>query len=210
LEQSGDFRGQTTYPLSSKMTPLVYEMDVSSSCGPEDADFMAFIEVTSLVGGRNAVEDFLTSGLWTLGQQFGFEVETKEYPLSKVIVLMPQITTAIGQWESEATFVARIEKAANELVGRIILPSIMPIKGFSMGGSITFLNWLELSVNLALSQLGVSARFNRLLRQQLRRQGKPPVNDGVVENWFVLKRRPPLKSLLWALETQHKVCFKIF
>jgi hypothetical protein len=79
------------------MTPFVYEMDVPSSCGLEDADFMAFIEVTSLISGRDAVEEFLASGLWPLGQQFGFGVETKESPLSKVTTPMPRITTAIGQ-----------------------------------------------------------------------------------------------------------------
>jgi hypothetical protein len=100
------------------MTPLVYETDVSSSCGPEDADFAAFIEVTSLIDGHDAVEEFLASGLRPIGQQFGFEVEMKESPLSKVIVPMPRITTAIGQRESEATFVAQIEKVVNELVGR--------------------------------------------------------------------------------------------
>jgi hypothetical protein len=99
------------------MTPLVYEADVSSSCGPEDVGFVAFIEATSLIGGRDAVEEFLASGLWPLGQQFGFEVETKESPLSKVSVLMPRITTAIRQREFEATFVVWIEKAMNELVG---------------------------------------------------------------------------------------------
>jgi hypothetical protein len=39
----------------------------SSSCGPEDADFAAFIEATSLIGGHNAVEEFLASSLWPLG-----------------------------------------------------------------------------------------------------------------------------------------------
>jgi hypothetical protein len=64
------------------------------------------------------VEEFLNSGLWPLGQQFGFEVEMKESPLSKVILSMPRITTAIGQRESEATFLAQIQNAMNELVGR--------------------------------------------------------------------------------------------
>jgi hypothetical protein len=54
--------------------------------------------VTSLISGRDAVEEFLASGLWPLGQQFGFEVETKESPLSKVTAPMPRITTAIEQW----------------------------------------------------------------------------------------------------------------
>jgi hypothetical protein len=78
------------------MTPLVHETEVSSYCGLEDADFVAFVEVISLIGGQDAVEEFLASGLWPFGQQFGFEVETNESPLSKVIVPMPRIMTAIG------------------------------------------------------------------------------------------------------------------
>jgi hypothetical protein len=115
------------------MTPLVHEMDVSSSCGPEDADFMAFIEVTSRTSGRDAVEEFLASGLWPLGQQFGFEVETEESLLSKVIVAMPWITTAIGQRESEATFVAWIEKVAHELVGRYNITKHNAYQGLQYG-----------------------------------------------------------------------------
>jgi hypothetical protein len=89
------------------MTPLVHEMDASSSCGPEDVDFVDFVEATSLIGGRDAMEEFLASSLWPLGQQFDFEVEMKESPLSKVIVPMPQITTATGQRESESELVGR-------------------------------------------------------------------------------------------------------
>jgi hypothetical protein len=37
--------------------------------------------------------------------------------MSKVEVLMPQITTFIRERESEAKFLVRIEDAANELVG---------------------------------------------------------------------------------------------
>jgi uncharacterized alpha/beta hydrolase family protein len=64
------------------------------------------------------VEEFPSSILWPLSQQFGFEVETMESLLSKVIVPMPRITTAIWQRESESTFVAWIEKVVNELDGR--------------------------------------------------------------------------------------------
>jgi hypothetical protein len=100
------------------MTHLTHEMDVPSSCGLEDADFKAFMEATSLIGGRNVVEEFLASGLRPLGQHFGFLVVTKESPLSKVTMSMPQIDTAIRERESGVMFAARIEKAANELVGR--------------------------------------------------------------------------------------------
>jgi hypothetical protein len=45
-------------------------------------------------------------------------VDTKASPLSKVIVSMPQIATIIGERETRAKFAARIEKKANELIGR--------------------------------------------------------------------------------------------
>jgi hypothetical protein len=64
------------------------------------------------------VEEFLTCGLWPVGEQFGFPVETKVSPLSKVLVPMPQITATIGEWGSEAQFMASIEDAANLLVGK--------------------------------------------------------------------------------------------
>jgi hypothetical protein len=75
------------------MMELNYLMEVPSSCGPEDANFMAFVNVTSLIEGRDAVEQFLTCGLWSLDEQFGFWVETKESPLSKVMVMI-HLTTA--------------------------------------------------------------------------------------------------------------------
>jgi hypothetical protein len=45
-------------------------------------------------------------------------VETKESPLSKLMVLMPQITTSIGERESEAQFVAHVVDVANQLIGK--------------------------------------------------------------------------------------------
>jgi hypothetical protein len=46
--------------------------------------------------------------LWPLGEKFGFRVETKESPLSKVVVLMPRVSTIIKAQESGAEFEARI------------------------------------------------------------------------------------------------------
>jgi hypothetical protein len=41
-------------------------------CGLEDANFGAFVEATSIIGGHDAVEEFLTCGLWPLSENFGF------------------------------------------------------------------------------------------------------------------------------------------
>jgi hypothetical protein len=87
-KQKADSLGQKTYSLSSKTTKMYYLMEVPFSCGPKDANVASFIVAASLIGGRNVVKEFLASGLWPLGQQFGFQVERKESPLSKVLVPM--------------------------------------------------------------------------------------------------------------------------
>jgi hypothetical protein len=63
------------------------------------------------------VEEFLACGLWPLSENFGFHVERKESPLSKVMVSMPQVNPVIGVQESGAAFEARILNAVNLLVG---------------------------------------------------------------------------------------------
>jgi hypothetical protein len=60
-------------------------------------------------------------------------VETKESPLSKVMVPMPQITTAIGQWESEAKFVVCIEHVVNLLVAKYNVAERKDYQGLQHG-----------------------------------------------------------------------------
>jgi hypothetical protein len=116
VEQKLDVRGKGSYLLRSMMTRLSYLME-TPSCGLKDANFEAFIEATSIIRGHDTVEEFLTCGLWPLSEKFGFKVETGEYPLSKVVVLIPQVDAAIGTKESGAKFEARIVHATNLLVG---------------------------------------------------------------------------------------------
>jgi hypothetical protein len=99
LEQTTDVRGKGTYPLGCTMTPLDYAMEVTFECGPGDANVAAFTKATSIIGGRDAVEEFLACELWPLTEKFGFMVETKETLLSKVVVPMPHVTPIIGAHE---------------------------------------------------------------------------------------------------------------
>jgi hypothetical protein len=115
MEQKADVRGKGSYPLSSMMTRLNYLTE--TPCGLEDANFAAFIEATSIIGGHDAVEEFLTSGLWPLSEKFGFKVVMKESPLSKVMVPMPQFDTVIRTEEPGDKFEARIVNVVNLLVG---------------------------------------------------------------------------------------------
>jgi hypothetical protein len=99
------------------MNPLDYLLAVPFECGPGDANVATFTKATSIIGGRNTMEEFLDCGIWPLSEKSYFEVEMKETPLSKVVVLMPKVTPIIGTKESEAAFEARIINVVNLLVG---------------------------------------------------------------------------------------------
>jgi hypothetical protein len=59
-----------------------------------------------IIGGRDAVEEFLACSLCPHSEKFGFKVETNEIPLLKVVVPMPQVTLVIGAQELGLTFEA--------------------------------------------------------------------------------------------------------
>jgi hypothetical protein len=103
-EQTGDGHGKESYPLSSTMTPLTHLADALSAYGPDDTNIAAFVEVTYIIRSHDAVEEFLACGLWPLSEKFGFKVEKKGAPLSKVFVPMPRVTTIIKAQEPWAEF----------------------------------------------------------------------------------------------------------
>jgi hypothetical protein len=92
------------------MTPLTYLRKAPFAYGPDDTNIVAFNEVTSIIGCRDAVEEFIFCGLWPLSEKFCSEVEMKETPLSKV-------TTVISAQEPGPKFKARITNAMKLLVG---------------------------------------------------------------------------------------------
>jgi hypothetical protein len=108
-------------------------MDITSWASLKDHNFVAFVDATSLIGGRDAVEEFIASGLWPLRWSFTFAVETKESPFSMVTVSMPQITPPIGEKDYVGAFVAPVEKAANVLVGRYNIMEHNSYKGLWHG-----------------------------------------------------------------------------
>jgi hypothetical protein len=116
-EQLVDTRGKGSYLLNSTVTRLDHMVEAPSECGPEDTNFAAFVEVTSIIRGRDAMEEFLACGLWPLSEKFGFPVERRESPLSKVMAPVLQGNPIIGEQEPGDVFEARIVSAANVLVG---------------------------------------------------------------------------------------------
>jgi hypothetical protein len=101
-KQVPDVRGKGNYPLSSTMTQLNYLLDALFECGPEDRNVVAFVEKASIIGARDAVEEFFACSMWPHSEKFGFEVEMKETPLSKVMVSMLKVTPTISAQDLEA------------------------------------------------------------------------------------------------------------
>jgi hypothetical protein len=60
-KQRVDVHEKGTYPLSSVMTPLDYPTEAPCKCGADDVNVVAFTEAAAIIGGRNAVEEFLTT-----------------------------------------------------------------------------------------------------------------------------------------------------
>jgi hypothetical protein len=60
VERKANVGGKGSYPLSSMMTQLNYLMEAPSSCDPDNANVAAFVVVTSIIGGCDAVKEFLS------------------------------------------------------------------------------------------------------------------------------------------------------
>jgi hypothetical protein len=112
---------------------LNYLTDVPFECDLEDTNVAAFVEVTSIIGGHYVVEEFLAYSMWSLSKKFGFEAETKETPLSKVVVPMPKVTPTIGAQELVVAFKKQIMNAANLLVGNYNIAKHNAYKGLRHG-----------------------------------------------------------------------------
>jgi hypothetical protein len=59
LEQIADVRGKGSYPLRSVMSQLDYLIDALFECCPADMNVVAFAKAASIIGGRDAMEEFL-------------------------------------------------------------------------------------------------------------------------------------------------------
>jgi hypothetical protein len=64
--QKSDLRVEGSYPLSSEIKNLDYLTDASYMCDADDANVMDFMEATAIIGVRDAVDEFLTCGIWPL------------------------------------------------------------------------------------------------------------------------------------------------
>jgi hypothetical protein len=52
--------------IPSEIKNLDYLTDASYMCDADDANVMDFMEATAIIGVRDAVDEFLTCGIWPL------------------------------------------------------------------------------------------------------------------------------------------------
>jgi hypothetical protein len=69
-----------------------------------------------MTGGRDTVEEFMSSGIWLLGTDLGFG--EAEVPVSKVLVPLPKFDISKPGDERDECFVAEIAARIDRLIGR--------------------------------------------------------------------------------------------
>jgi hypothetical protein len=100
------------------MTPLYFTIEPSFECANGDSSDAAFVHDVSLIGGQDAIEEYLAYRMFPLLANFGFaEIMDGETPVSKVVVPLPEFPLARFEGESNDCFLARVELDAENMVG---------------------------------------------------------------------------------------------
>jgi hypothetical protein len=106
------------YALRSSMAPLDFSMEPLFKCVDDDSRDLAFIGAMGLIGGREAVEEYLAYGMLLLSASISFaEIVDGETPVSNVTLPLPEFPLAKLQGESNDHFLARVELGMEIVVG---------------------------------------------------------------------------------------------
>jgi hypothetical protein len=107
------------YALQSYMTQLNFVMDPPFDCPDDEVNDAAFIKATRMIGGQDAVEEYMACGLFPLSASFGLgKVTDRETPASKLPAPMLAFPVARLPEETNDQFHVRVELAAANVVGR--------------------------------------------------------------------------------------------
>jgi hypothetical protein len=111
-------QGKSVYVLPSIMAPLDFSIDPSFECADDDFRDLAFVHATGLIGGWDAVEEYLACGLFPLSASFGFiEIADGETPMSKVTLPLPKLPSAKLDGETDDHFLAKVELGTENVLG---------------------------------------------------------------------------------------------
>jgi hypothetical protein len=95
------------------MSALNYAVEPEVDCTDSDINDAAFVRVTTMIGGCDAVEDFLACGRYPLSAGLGFKnVTTGLTAMSKVKVPLPIFPVETILVESANHFLVKVETDA--------------------------------------------------------------------------------------------------
>jgi hypothetical protein len=107
--------GKTIHALRSHMSTLNFPMKPSIQDSVEDLSDDAFLWACKNIGGRDAVEEFMSCGIWLLSAGVDFEhVKVGVTPASQLTVLLPSFPLSC---EDGVKLIVRVEQEARNIMG---------------------------------------------------------------------------------------------
>jgi hypothetical protein len=86
------------------MNALDYTMELEVDCPDNDVNDVAFVRVIAIIGGHNAVEEFLACGMYPLSSGFGF----RDVAVGMTVVL--RVETSLSIFPVEAIHVEEADR----------------------------------------------------------------------------------------------------
>jgi hypothetical protein len=104
------------------MSALYYDVEPAMDFPDTDVNDVAFIRATTMIGGRDAIEEFLVCEMYPLVAGFGFKnVTTSRTSMSRVEVPLPIFLVEPISTESTDCFLAKVETNAEKVLGSYML-----------------------------------------------------------------------------------------
>jgi hypothetical protein len=102
--------GKAAHALRSHMCSLDFHTMSPFDCADDDSGDIAFVRATKFIVGRDAVEEFLACGVYSLAANVGFDrVVAGVTPVSKLKMPPPKFMAACKHDEDDIYFLVRIE-----------------------------------------------------------------------------------------------------
>jgi hypothetical protein len=100
------------------MSALDYEVEPSVDCPDTDANDVAFIRATTMIGCRVAVEEILACEMYPLSAGFSFKnVSEGTTAMSKVVVPLPIFPMEPVSMNTANCFLVKVETDAERILG---------------------------------------------------------------------------------------------
>jgi hypothetical protein len=110
--------GKTIHALRSQMSALNFHTKSSIQDSGEDLSDDAFVWASKNVGGLDAVEEFVSCGVWPLATSVNFEhVKVDLTPVSQLNVPLLRFSLSHEDEEDDTHFLVRVEQEARNIVG---------------------------------------------------------------------------------------------